>query len=112
MRCSEPGQRALVAIQPPAGRVAELGSLDVVHPGAHRCKDHCFGPRSLVGRVRVVLRRVQLTRQKQQARLDQCFVCLGVSALLRDCKYLPRATNWREAGRNTRRSRACDVGYL
>ena len=28
MRCSEPGHRALVAIVPLAGRVAELGSLD------------------------------------------------------------------------------------
>jgi len=30
MRCSEPGQRALVAIHPFAGRVAELGSLAVM----------------------------------------------------------------------------------
>ena len=30
MRCSEPGHRAPVAITRPAGRVAELGSLDVM----------------------------------------------------------------------------------
>jgi hypothetical protein len=55
MRCSEPGQRSGCNPASRGGRVAELGALDVVHPGAYRCKDHCFGPRSLVGRVRVVL---------------------------------------------------------
>jgi DNA-binding response OmpR family regulator len=40
-------------------------SLDVSHLGARPCKDRWFSPGGLLRRVRLVLRRIQRTRQKQ-----------------------------------------------